>query len=30
LKKNPQYGTPELTIKGGVEELINPIFVRRR
>ncbi|MBE6091133.1 MAG: hypothetical protein E7206_24530 [Clostridium beijerinckii] len=28
--KNPRYGTPELTIKDGVEELLNPNFVRRK
>ncbi|SFB38152.1 HYD1 signature containing ADP-ribosyltransferase family protein [Clostridium frigidicarnis] len=28
--KNPRYGTEELTIKGGVEELINPLFKRRK
>ncbi|GFZ34456.1 hypothetical protein CSC2_49820 [Clostridium zeae] len=28
--KNPRYGTPELTIKGGIEELLNPKFVRRK
>ena len=30
LLKNPRYGTEELTIKGGVEELINPLFKRRK
>lgn len=28
--KNPRYGTPELTIKGGIEKLLNPNFVRRK
>jgi len=28
--KNPRYGTPELTIKGGVDELQNPTFIRRK
>ncbi|WP_207725797.1 HYD1 signature containing ADP-ribosyltransferase family protein [Clostridium sp. DJ247] len=28
--KNPRYGTPELTIKGGVEELLNSKFFRRK
>lgn len=28
--KNHRYGTEELTIKGGIEELINPIFKRRK
>ncbi|NRT79274.1 hypothetical protein [Clostridium beijerinckii] len=27
---NPRYGTPELTIKGGIEEVLNPKFTRRK
>lgn len=28
--KNPRYGTPESTIKGGVDKLLNPKFTRRK
>ena len=28
--KNPRYGVEELTIKGGIEELVNPSFIRRK
>lgn len=28
--RNPRYGALELTIKGGVNELLNPKFVRRK
>lgn len=28
--KNSRYGVEELTIKGGIEELVNPSFIRRK